>query len=188
MRTPVELPKSHRLLNHGPTTLVAAEHAGRRNVMAAAWVMPLDFDPPRFAAVIAADTFTRGLVEASGTCVLSLPTTEQLDLTYAVGTCSGAETDKFERFGIRFEEASTVKGPLVAGCAAWLECRVLPDRRLAADLDLFVLECTAAWVEDSLWQDGAWHFRPGGPRTLHHLKGGLFLTSGEPVQAQRPRR
>ena len=50
MRTPVELPKAHRLLNHGPTTLVAAEHSGRRNVMAAAWVMPLDFDPPKFAA------------------------------------------------------------------------------------------------------------------------------------------
>lgn len=185
MRIPVELPKAHRLLNHGPTTLVAVEHDGRRNVMAAAWVMPLDFDPPKFAAVIAAGTHTRRLVETSGRCILSLPTTAQVDLAYAVGTCSGAEVDKFAVHGIRSEPASTVTGPLIAGCAAWLECRVLADPRLAADHDLFVLECLAAWVEDSLWQDGAWRFQEGGPRTIHHVKGGLFLASGEPLQARR---
>lgn len=185
MRTPVELSRAHRLLNHGPTTLVAAEHNGCRNVMAAAWVMPLDFDPPKFAAVIAADTHTRKLVEAAGTCILSLPTTAQVDLTYAVGTCSGAEVDKFAVLGIRSEPASTVPGPLIAGCAAWLECRVLPDPRLAADHDLFVLECLAAWVEDTLWRDGAWIFPDGAPRTIHHVKGGLFLASGEALQARR---
>lgn len=187
MRKFIELSRAHRLLNHGPTTLVAAEHDGRRNVMAAAWVMPLDFDPPKFAAVIAADTFTRTLVEASGSCILSLPTTAQVDLCYAVGTCSGSDVDKFAAHGIRFEQATTVTGPLIEGCAAWLECRVLPDPRLAADHDLFVLECTAAWVEDSLWHDGAWRFGPGAPRTVHHVKGGLFLASGEPVQARRER-
>jgi flavin reductase (DIM6/NTAB) family NADH-FMN oxidoreductase RutF len=44
MRADVELPKSYRLLNHGPTVLVSAAHGGRRNVMAAAWAMPLDFE------------------------------------------------------------------------------------------------------------------------------------------------
>ena len=41
----LDLAKSaDRLLNHGPTTLVTFEHAGVRNVMAASWAMPLDFD------------------------------------------------------------------------------------------------------------------------------------------------
>jgi len=39
MREPVELAKSCRLLNHGPTVLVSSAHAGQRNVMAAAWSM-----------------------------------------------------------------------------------------------------------------------------------------------------
>ena len=47
MRQPVDLPRAYRLLNHGPTVLVSAEHEGRRNVMAAAWVMPLDFNPAK---------------------------------------------------------------------------------------------------------------------------------------------
>ena len=36
MRQPVPLDHCTRLLNHGPTVLVSAEHEGRRNVMAAA--------------------------------------------------------------------------------------------------------------------------------------------------------
>jgi hypothetical protein len=41
---PVPLPKAYRLLNHGPTVLVSAAHNGQRNIMAAAWAMPLDFN------------------------------------------------------------------------------------------------------------------------------------------------
>ena len=47
---PVDLAKAYRLINHGPTVLVSAAHGGRRNVMAAAWNMPLDFAPPKVAA------------------------------------------------------------------------------------------------------------------------------------------
>ncbi|MBM3962907.1 MAG: flavin reductase, partial [Planctomycetes bacterium] len=32
MRVPVPLAMAHRLLNHGPTTLVTTAHGGRRNV------------------------------------------------------------------------------------------------------------------------------------------------------------
>jgi len=58
-RVPVELAKAYRLLNHGPVTLVTSSHAGRRNVMAASWAMPLDFQPPKVAVVIDASTLTR---------------------------------------------------------------------------------------------------------------------------------
>jgi flavin reductase (DIM6/NTAB) family NADH-FMN oxidoreductase RutF len=97
MRTPVPLKHACRLLNHGPTTLIATAHDGRRNVMAAQWVMPLDFHPPLLAAVLSADTFTRELLDASGRCVVMLPTTAQVDIVYAVGSCSGRDEDKFDK-------------------------------------------------------------------------------------------
>ena len=53
---PVELTQSYLLLNHGPVTLVSSAHNGQRNVMAASWVMPLDFDPPKVAVVIDRNT------------------------------------------------------------------------------------------------------------------------------------
>ena len=71
--TPVPLDKSWRLMNHGPTVLVSSAHGGRRNVMAAAWNMPLDFDPPKVAVVIDKSTYTRELIEASGEFVLAVP-------------------------------------------------------------------------------------------------------------------
>ena len=73
MRREVELSKSYRLLNHGPTVLVSAAHGGRRNVMAAAWSMPIDFSPPKVAVVIEGSSFTRELVDASGSFALNIP-------------------------------------------------------------------------------------------------------------------
>ena len=188
MRVPVPLRHAYRLLNHGPTTLVSTAAGDRRNVMAAAWVMPLDFEPPRFAAVVAADTWTRELLAASGECVLHAPTDAQLDLVWAVGSRSGRDGDKFTALGIATEPASLVAAPLVAGCAAWLECRVVPEPAQQDAYDLFVLECTAAWADDALWQDGEWRFSPGSPRTIHHLTGGVFFTTGERLAAAREKR
>ncbi|MBK8097996.1 MAG: flavin reductase family protein [Planctomycetes bacterium] len=185
MRTAVPLPHAYRLLNHGPTTLVTTAHGGRRNVMAAAWVMPLDFTPPKFAAVIAADTFTRELLDASGTCVLAAPTTAQIDLTWRCGNCSGRDGDKFEQLGIGTEPATLVDAPLIQGCAAWLECRVLPEPDLQDRHDLFVLEALAAWADADLWQQGEWTFPVGGRRTIHHSKGGVFFATGERLAAAR---
>ncbi len=36
MHKPVPPSQAYRLINHGPTILVTAAHAGRRNIMAAA--------------------------------------------------------------------------------------------------------------------------------------------------------
>lgn len=76
-------------------TLVGSAHAGRRNVMAAAWAMPLDFDPPKMAVVIDKNTLTRQLIEASGEFVLSIPSRAIADQVLAVGTRSGRDGDKF---------------------------------------------------------------------------------------------
>ncbi|MBL8315006.1 MAG: hypothetical protein JNK55_14770, partial [Rubrivivax sp.] len=57
--TPVALHHASRLINHGPTVLISTEHQGRRNLMAAAWSMPVEFTPPRVAVVIDKRTFTR---------------------------------------------------------------------------------------------------------------------------------
>src|ERR1700750_1165839 len=73
MRQSVPLDRCTRLLNHGPTVLVSAEHDGRRNVMAAAWSMPLDFTLPKVAVVLDKQTFTRTLILGSGRFVLAVP-------------------------------------------------------------------------------------------------------------------
>lgn len=185
MRIPVPLDKASRLLNHGPTVLVASSDGTRRNVMAAAWNMTLDFTPPKVAVVIDKSTFTRELVEASGSFVLSVPCAAQAEMVAGVGASSGREIDKFAHYGLVTAHAAQVPAPLIEGCLAWLECRIYPEPHNEQRYDLFLAEVVAAWAEDWAFVDGHWQDLPQPQRSLHHLGGGNFFTSGGLIAARR---
>jgi flavin reductase (DIM6/NTAB) family NADH-FMN oxidoreductase RutF len=173
----VPLPLAYRLLNHGPATLITARAQGRSNVMAAQWVMPIDYDPPKLAVVIDGTTYTRSLVDASGVLGVCIPERTQAQLTWQVGSTSGAEHDKLA--SIETFAGSALDIPLVAGCLAWLECRVV---EVLAERDLFIVEVVAAAADDRYW-DGK-HVRLDRVQTLHHLGGGQFVASGERVDGR----
>ncbi len=184
---PVELAKAYRLLNHGPTVLVSASHAGTSNVMAAAWACVLDFDPPKVTVVLDKSTRTRALVEASGSFVLQVPTVAQLRLTQAVGSTSLAEDpDKLRRAGVRLFELEGHAGPFVAGCSAWLACRLVPEPHNQQAYDLFIGEVTAAWADTRIFANGHWRFEEAPPewRSLHHVAGGHFYAIGAAMKAE----
>jgi flavin reductase (DIM6/NTAB) family NADH-FMN oxidoreductase RutF len=187
MRTPVDLPHASRLVNHGPTVLVSSAHGGRRNVMAAAWSMPVEFTPPRIAVVIDKNTYTRELITASGTLALNLPCALQADLTYAVGSASGRgmDDDKFARFAIEAFDGPVLGLPLVAGCIAWLECRVIREPHAEAAYDTFFVEVVSAQADARVFSGGRWHFDEANRdlHTLHHLGGGVFAVPSRTIAA-----
>ena len=187
-RRDVPLPQAYRLLNHGPTVLVSAAHGGRRNVMAAAWAMPLDFDPPKVTVVIDKSTFTRSLIEASGEFALSVPCRALADATFAAGSLSGAQrADKFADCSLTAFAAQRIGAPLVDGCIAWLECRVITEPHHQQAYDLFVAEVVAAQADERVFANGRWRAdAPAELRTLHHQAGGAFFVAGETLQALRP--
>lgn len=178
MRTPVELAKAYRLLNHGPTVIVTSAHAGRRNVMAAAWVMPVDFNPPKIAVVVDARSYTRELIEASGEFALNLPPRAFAAQTVAVGSVSGRDVDKFAAEHLETFAAEKIGAPLLAGCIAWLECRLLPEPGIGQRHDLLVAEVLAAAADDRVFTRGHWHFNDDSLRTIHHIAGGEFFVAG----------
>jgi flavin reductase (DIM6/NTAB) family NADH-FMN oxidoreductase RutF len=182
MRVSVPLRRAYKLINHGPTTLITSAAGGRRNVMTAAWVMAVDYDPAKLVAVIAADTFTRTLIEQSGEFVVNVPTLKLIDVVYAAGQRSGEDDDKFAAYGLTTAEASIVGAPLIDDCAAWLECRVVPEPHMQERYDLFVGDVVAAWADDGSFVDGLWRFERPESRTLHHLSSGAFVTSGEIIK------
>jgi flavin reductase (DIM6/NTAB) family NADH-FMN oxidoreductase RutF len=178
-RIAVPLEKAYLLLNHGPAVLVSSAHGGRRNLMAASWAMPLDFDPPKVAVVIDKTTLTRELVDASGEFVLSVPSRQQAALTLAVGTQSGREIDKFEKVGAGGTAASRVGAPLIDDCLAWLECRVIAEPHNEQRYDLFLAEVLAAWADPEVFSEGRWHFPDAQRRSIHYLAGGNFFATGD---------
>ncbi len=178
----VPLDKAYRLLNHGPTVLVSSAHNGVGNVMAAAWSMPLDFDPPKVTVVIDKSTLTRELVEGSGQFALNIPCRALAQQTLAVGTDSARTVpDKLDKHGITTFAARRIMAPLVLGCVGWLECRVVPEPHNQQSYDLFIGEVVAAWADARVFSDGRWHFdqAPDDLRTLHYVAGGQFYLIGE---------
>lgn len=181
--TPVPLDKAYLLLNHGPVTLVSSAAGGRRNVMAASWVMPLDFAPPKVAVVIDKNTLTRELVEASGEFVVNIPSRALAQTVLAAGSSSGRDVDKFAALGIETAAAAAVGAPLLAGCLGWLECRVIAEPENQRRYDLFIAEVVAASADPAVFSDGRWHFADDLQRTIHYRAGGHFFATGESFEA-----
>ena len=184
----VKLSESYRLLNHGPTVLVTTAHGEKRNVMAAAWNMPLDFEPVKITIVIDKKTYSRALIEASGSFAINVPCRAQAAMTVKVGSSSGRELlgngDKFSAFNLPTFAASKIDAPLIEGCVAWLECKVIPELHIQDTYDLFIAEVVAAWADDRVFSDGRWHFDGHDElRTIHHVAGGAFMAIGEAFKA-----
>jgi flavin reductase (DIM6/NTAB) family NADH-FMN oxidoreductase RutF len=189
MNAPVDLSHASRLINHGPTVLVSTVHEGRRNLMAAAWSMPVEFTPPRIAVVIDKSTYTREQVAATGTLALNIPCRAQADLAFTAGSVSGREEpgqDKFERLGLRSTPGPVLGLPWVEGCIAWMECRVISEPHTEQAYDTFFVEVVSAQADERVFAKGRWNLHPGNAdlHTLHHLGAGLFAVAAGTVQGR----
>lgn len=184
--TSVPLDKSYRLINHGPTVLVSANHDGQSNVMAAAWACALDYgQSSKVTVVLDKATRTRELVESSGYFALQLPTKAMVKLTVGVGSDSAKEVpDKLHKHGVELFTVPISTVPLVHGCVAWLICRLMPESHNQQVYDLFIGEIIAAWADERVFSDVHWHFEtaPDELRTIHHVAGGHFYAIGESIQ------
>ena len=183
IRQPVELSRCSQLLNHGPVTLVTSAHKGRRDIMAASWAMALDFNPPKVIVIMDSNTLTRELVDASGEFGLQLPLRAIAAQTIAVGSHSGKDLDKFSAFNLNTFASQKIAAPMVEGCAAWLECKVIPD---ASDrYDIIIAEVIAAYSNAEVYTDNRWHFGDNPlNRTMHYVAGGQFFATGESFQVE----
>jgi flavin reductase (DIM6/NTAB) family NADH-FMN oxidoreductase RutF len=196
-RQHVPLAKAYRLLNHGPTVLVTSSHDGRRNVMAAAWNMALNFEPAQVAVVIDKSTVTRELVEASGKFALSVPARAIASQVLAVGRTSAHELDakvyedKFAAYGLQTFIGDDPELPHVEGCVAWLECKVIREPHIQKTYDLFLGEVTAAWADSRVFSNGHWMYDANTPselQTLHYVAGGTFLALTDSFESEPAKR
>lgn len=186
----IKLNQVYRLLNHGPTILVSSGFNGKQNIMAAAWNMPLDFDPPKICVVIDKNTYTRELIEASSSFAINVPCVAQVDLVTKLGSYSGRElqgTNKFSENQLETFAAQHIAAPLLTSCVAWLECKIIPEPHNQNIYDLFIAEVVAAYADEHVFSDGRWHFDGHDAlRTIHHIAGGAFFAAGKLIQTKQP--
>ena len=183
---PVELHKAYRLINHGPTVMVSAEFDGMRDVMSASWVCPLDYD--KVTIVPHNGSYTRTLIEKSGYFAVQIPTAAQAELVSELGAENNSRfdnADKMKNVEIFYKEEFDV--PLIAGCAAWLVCKRIPEPHNEQSYDLFIGEVVAAYADERVFDGGHWLFEkiPDELKTLHYVAGGRYYLDGKAVDTKR---
>lgn len=164
---PFPLSRAFTLLEPGPVVLVTTHDGKRHNVMTISWTMVVDFTP-RFAMTTGAWNHSFAALKKTRECVIAVPSVELIDKVVQVGTCSGVDTDKFEKFGLTPVAARLVRAPLVEECVANIECRVV---ELLGKHDIVVLEGVAAHVHDS----------HQARRTIHAVGDGTFVVDGDRI-------
>ncbi|HIQ17105.1 MAG TPA: flavin reductase family protein [Novosphingobium capsulatum] len=159
------LHEAFTLIEPGPVVLVTTHDGRASNVMTVTWTMVMGF-AAQFAITTGAWNYSYAALEATRECVLSIPTVDMLDTVVGIGTCSGADTDKFATFGLTALPAKKVGAPLIGECLANIECRVVD---IIERHSIVVLEGVAAWHDRAR----------GETRMLHAVGDGTFVADGE---------
>jgi flavin reductase (DIM6/NTAB) family NADH-FMN oxidoreductase RutF len=167
----LKLNRAFTLIEPGPVVLVTTHDGRRNNVMTISWTMVVDFTPV-FAITTGEWNHSFAALRKHRECVIAVPTVDLLDEVVGIGTCSGADTDKFARFRLTPVRGKVVKAPLIKECLANIECRVID---IVKKHDIVVLEGLAAYI------DAARKER----RTVHAVGDGTFVVDGRRLNRRK---
>ncbi len=163
--------KAFTLLEPGPVVFVTTNDGDRNNVMTISWTMVVDFTP-LFAITTGPWNHSYAALRKSRQCVIAIPTVDLIDQVVGVGTCSGADTDKFAKFGLTPFRGRQVRAPLIKQCLANIECRVVD---IVTKHNIVVLQGVDAYVDTSRKEK----------RTIHAVGDGTFIVDGRKIDRRK---
>jgi flavin reductase (DIM6/NTAB) family NADH-FMN oxidoreductase RutF len=167
----LRLSKAFTLLESGPVVFVTTNDGRKNNVMTISWTMVVDFTPV-FAITTGPWNYSYTALRKSRECVIAVPAVDLINRVVGVGTCSGVDTDKFEKFGLTPMEGRHVRAPLIRECLANIECRVID---IVRKHNIVVLEGVAAYIDGSRKEK----------RTIHAVGDGTFIVDGATIDRKK---
>ena len=167
----LKLSKAFTLIESGPVVLVTTNDGRQENIMTISWTMVIDFTPV-FAITTGEWNHSFAALRKTGECVIAIPTVDMLDKVVGIGTCSGADTDKFAKFKLTPVRGRFVTSPLIKECLANIECKVLD---IIKRHNIVVLEGVAACVDAARKEK----------RTLHAVGDGTFIVDGRKMDRRK---
>lgn len=164
---PLKLSRAFTLLESGPVVLVTTHDGEKDNIMTISWTMVLDFTP-LFAITTGEWNYSFAALRKNGECVIAIPTVDMLDQVVGIGTCSGADTDKFAKFKLTPVQGKIVRVPLIQECLANVECKVI---EIINPYNIVLLEAVAAYLDSEREEK----------RTVHAVGDGTFIVDGPKI-------
>jgi flavin reductase (DIM6/NTAB) family NADH-FMN oxidoreductase RutF len=167
----LRISKAFTLMESGPVVFITTNDGEKNNIMTISWTMVMDFTPV-FAITTGPWNYSYAALRKSKECVIAIPTVDLIDQVVGVGTCSGADTDKFEKFGLTPIKGKHVRAPLIRECLANIECRVAD---IVRKHNIVVLEGVAAYFDGSRKEK----------RTIHAVGDGTFIVDGRKIDRKK---
>jgi flavin reductase (DIM6/NTAB) family NADH-FMN oxidoreductase RutF len=158
-------------MESGPVVLVTTTDGNKYNIMTISWTMVMDFTPI-FAMTTGPWNYSFAALRKTKECVIAIPTVDMLDKVIGVGTCSGADTDKFEKFMLTPVKGKHVKAPWIKECLANIECKVVD---IVEKHNIVVLEGVAAYFDNARKEK----------RTVHAVGDGTFIVDGRKLNRKK---
>lgn len=167
----LNLSKAFTLMESGPVVLVTTHDGQKDNIMTISWTMVLDFTPV-FAITTGEWNHSFAALQKNKECVIAIPTVDMLDTVVGIGTCSGADTDKFATFKLTPVQGKVVRPPLIKECLANIECKVID---IVKKHNIVVLEAVAAYIDTARKEK----------RTVHAVGDGTFIVDGNKIDRRK---
>lgn len=167
----LELSKAFTLMESGPAVLITTHDGQKDNIMTISWTMVMDFTPV-FAIVTGKWNYSFAALRKNKECVIAIPTVDMLDKVVGIGTCSGADTDKFAKFKLTPVPGKVVTPPLIKECLANIECKVID---IIKKHNIIVLEGVAAYIDTARKEK----------RTIHAVGDGTFMVDGRKLDRKK---
>jgi flavin reductase (DIM6/NTAB) family NADH-FMN oxidoreductase RutF len=167
----LKLGKAFTLMEPGPVVLVTTRDGPKDNIMTISWTMVLDFTPI-FAITTGPWNHSFAALRKTRECVIAVPTVDMLDKVVGIGTCSGADTDKFAKFKLTPVPGRVVRAPLIRECLVNIECRV---SEIVKRHNIVVLEAVAAWIDPARKER----------RAVHAVGDGTFIVDGRRIDRRK---
>ncbi|MBP7017819.1 MAG: flavin reductase family protein [Smithella sp.] len=158
-------------MESGPVVLITTNDGKKNNIMTISWTMVVDFTPV-FAITTGSWNYSFAALQKTKECVIAIPTVDMLDKVVGVGTCSGSDTDKFEKFMLTPVKGKHVKAPLIKECLANIECKVAD---IVRKHNIIVLDAMAAYIDDKRKEK----------RALHAVGDGTFIVDGRKMDRRK---
>jgi flavin reductase (DIM6/NTAB) family NADH-FMN oxidoreductase RutF len=160
----LNLSKAFTFIEPGPVILLTTHDGQQDNIMTITWSMVLSFSPT-FAICTGPWNHSYVALRKTRECVLAVPGADLLDVAIKIGTCSGKNTDKFEKFGLKRVSARQIRPPLIQQCLGNIECRV---SEIIGRHNIIILEGVAAYADRTR----------ADQRMIHAQGDGTFVIDG----------
>ena len=157
----------------GPVVLVSSYNLETQqpNLMTISWTIALDFNH-HIALCTGPWNYSFDLIMKTKECVVAIPPASMAETVVKIGDISGKDCDKFEKFGIKQLEAEKTDAPLIDGCVANLECKVVD---FVKKYGLIILEVVNVWENEELKDE----------KLFHAYGDGTFVKDGEKMDLRK---